>query len=751
MTIIASPEPATIPRATEQSRQTIVLAFLTALWAILFFASLFAPPVLDDADGTHANAARQMVLSGDWVTLRVNNVRYLEKAPLPYWIAAASFRVFGFNTFAVHLPQALAVLLLMLLGYRWARQSFGERTALYTGLGVLTSTGVFLFTRVFIPDVLLSLLLATTLYFFLHSLDPVPNPGTPFMAQSHRDISGIYPYAMWTALALAVLTKGLVAIVFLAGTAIAYLALTGESRRWRQLKPLSGTVLFLVIAAPWHILAGIRNTGGMNGHGFFWFYFINEHVLRFLGRRIPMDYNKLPGYLYWSLHLAWLFPWSLLVPLFFADTVRRWRRYGLIHPDRLYYATPWIVSAFFFVAIAMFGLAKGFIATFPIACLIAYGAWRNRRLGPWYTRHPEPLTDLTAVQRTSILLTIFSFLVLGFFSLSTNQEYYTFPAYLPLLMLIASGLARAEANYSGSNAEARSSRRWLIFAHTAFACIGVAAAAALSYGLWTSRHLAFVPDIGDLLAHRGIGDYTLSMSSLFDLTGPSFAALRLPASIALAALAIGPAVAWILRVQRRHLAATIAIAFTSTAFLVAAHIALVRFAPMLSSQDFAESIQHLESTGQISRDSTLLLYGDQAYGSSVPFYLNHPLSRPALLVDGRSSSMLFGSTFPDAQGLFLTPAQMLAQWGSGPRKLLFVPLERRDEVDQLLGPRQVVLEETSGKALITDRPLDLDRLQSTSVHELDDPQLKPISHNPLDTRPVLPLDSTLKGGETRTP
>jgi hypothetical protein len=64
----------------------------------------------------------------------------------------------------------------------------------------------------------------------------------------------------------------------------------------------------LAIAAPWHILAGLRNTGGMDGHGFFWFYFVNEHVLRFLGRRIPRDYNKLPGYLYWSLNLVWLFP-----------------------------------------------------------------------------------------------------------------------------------------------------------------------------------------------------------------------------------------------------------------------------------------------------------------------------------------------------------------------------------------------------------------------------------------------------------
>jgi hypothetical protein len=713
MTLTASHEAVAISRASQHSQRVRVLSFLGVLWLLLFFASLFSPPVLDDADGTHANAARQMALSGDWVTLRVNNVRYLEKAPLPYWIAAASFRVFGFNTFAAHLPQALAVLLLMLLGYRWALESFGERAALYTGLGVLTSAGVFLFTRVLIPDVLLSLLLAAALYSFLRALEPATKPGAPHLDSEIWDgpplsppSSNLYPYAFWTTLALAVLTKGLVALVFVAGTAIVYLGLTSESRNWRRLKPVAGALLFLAIAAPWHILAGLRNTGGMGGHGFFWFYFVNEHVLRFLGRRIPMDYNKLPGYLYWSLHLVWLFPWSLFVPLFFADAVRRWRRYGLIHPDRLYYATPWILGAFFFLTVALTGPTSGLIVVLPLAGAAAWGAWRNRRTGPWYARHPQPLGDLTPTQRTSLLLSIFAFTVIAFFSLSTNQEYYTFPAYLPLLMLLAASLTRAEITSSGRDAEARSSRRWITFAHAAFTVLGIAVAVALAFGLWTSRHLAALPDVDNLLAHRGVGDYTLSMSSLFDLTGPSFAALRLPALLALAAFALGPAVAWLLRTQRRHLAATAAIALTSAVFLVAAHIALARFAPMLSSQNFAQRIQQLEATGQISRDNTLLLYGDQAYGSSIPFYLNRPLTHPALLVDGRSSSMLFGSTFPDAQSLFLTPAELAAQWGTGSRKLLFVPLERRDDVDRLLGPRQIVLRETSGKALLTDRPLD---------------------------------------------
>jgi len=731
MSITTTPIPA-IPlhaaASTLPARHARVLSLLTALWLILFFASIFTPPVLDDADGTHANAARQMALSGDWVTLRVNNVRYLEKAPLPYWIVAASLRVFGINAFAAHLPQALCVLLLMLLGVRWSREAFGERTALYTGLAVLTSAGVFLFTRVFIPDVLLSLLLACALYSLLQALRPnslsfssdsclssrstldlssrseaegsaspvrATNPGAPHLDSEMWDRapqdtvpSRLYPYAMWTVLALAVLTKGLVALVFFFATAAIYLALTGELRHWRRLKPCSGALLFLAIAAPWHILAGLRNTGGMNGHGFFWFYFINEHVLRFLGRRIPMDYNKLPSYLYWSLHLIWLFPMSLFLPVLTAQAGRRSRVFMLTNDEGMKALLPYLYMGL--VILLSLCLAPIFGIDIAMVTIAASGLswiWRSRKDK---TGKPTHLAfhSLEFPARTTLLLSLFSALVLVFFSLSTNQEYYTFPAYLPLLMLLAAALVRAEATYD----EEKSSRRWIIFAHAAFTTIGVAVAAALAYGLWTSRHLAFVPDIGALLAHRGVGDYTLSMSSLFDLTGPSFAALRLPAALALAAFAIGPAVAWILRARRRHVAATTTLALTSAAFLVAAHIAFVRFAPMLSSQNFAARIQQLESTGAISRDNIVLLYGDQAYGSSIPFYLNRPISRPALLVDGRSSSMLFGSTFTDAKGLFLTPAELAAQWGTGPRKILFVPLEQRDAVDRLLGSRAILLE-----------------------------------------------------------
>ncbi|HEY6412858.1 MAG TPA: glycosyltransferase family 39 protein [Edaphobacter sp.] len=657
------------PVPTESPRRSTALFILSGLWFVIFFAALFAPPLLDDADATHANAARHMALTGDLVTLHVNGIRYLEKAPLPYWLDALSFRIFGFNTFAAHLPQAIAVLLLTILGFRWADKAFRTRTAFYTGLAVLTSAGVFLFTRIYIPEVWLSLFLCTALYCFLNTLAKpitvVSVEGGSFAAATAEPSgrTAFNAYGMWTALALAVLTKGLVAPVFFFGSATVYLILTRSYKQWRTLRPFSGLLLFFAIAAPWHILAGLRNTGGMNGHGFFWFYFVNEHFLRFLGKRYPMDYNKLPGYLFWSLHIVWLFPWSLFLPLAF---IKGWK---------------------------VFQQRRN--ASNQALNLESNGSDSHNSLFQYFRYSVD-----TFATRTTLLLTLYASLILIFFAISTNQEYYTFPAYLPLLMLIAAALTRAEQPHTAS--EAPIFRRWLTFAHATLTLIGLAVAITLAIGLWTSRHLPFVPDIGDLLAHRGVGDYTLSMSHLFDLTGPSFAALRLPASLAAFAFAIGPAIAWVFRAKRRHIAATTTVALTSAVFLIAAHIALVRFGPMLSSQNLAATIQQLEGDNSIAPDTTILLYGDQSYGSSTPFYLG----KDVLLVDGRSSSMIFGSTFPDAPHIFLTPNDLLKVWGTGPRKLLFVPLERRDVVDQLLGNNKILIHETSGKALFTDRPLD---------------------------------------------
>ena len=129
----------------------------------------------------------------------------------------------------------------------------------------------------------------------------------------------------------------------------------------------------------------------------------------------------------------------------------------------------------------------------------------------------DGITSKSFAARTRLLCWIWAGLVLVFFAFSTNQEYYTFPAYLPLLMLTADAVAR----------EAKQPNRWATVSFVAFAAVAVAAAGALFAGLWSSRHLPFVADIGTVLAEGDAAGYTLSMAHFLDLTGASFAALRL--------------------------------------------------------------------------------------------------------------------------------------------------------------------------------------------------------------------------------
>jgi hypothetical protein len=284
---------------------------------------------------------------------------------------------------------------------------------------------------------------------------------------------------------------------------------------------------------------------------------------------------------------------------------------------------------------------------------------------------------------------IYAAVILLFFSLSTNQEYYTFPVYFPLLVLTAGALA-------GEEGESR--RTWLYWANGVLVAIGLVAAVALGYGLWSARGLPSGSDIGALLAHRDVAGYTLSMSHLFDLTGPSFAALRLPAGLAAAGLLLGPISAWMLRRRGHDFESTVSVAFTSAVFLIAAHIALVRFEPMLSSRAMAETINRVAPNPD---DATLIIYGDVANGSSLLFYTE----RQALLVNGRQSSVLWGSNYPDAPKIQILDSDLLALWGTGPRRFLFVPGDARDHVMGLLGKKAILVQELSDKALFTDRPM----------------------------------------------
>ncbi len=269
---------------------------------------------MDDVDSVQAQIARTMLESGDWVTARLDGVAYLEKSPLKYWSIAVCYQIFGVHDWSARIPIAFSAVLLCWLTARFARWALGAETGFYAGLSLATCIGLFLFTRVLIPDVILTLAITFTLWALLRAIDP---------AEKHPKL---WAMGIWVGMAAAVLLKGLIGVLFPAAAAGIYLLVTGELWQgfmWRRLRIAEGLLLFLAIAAPWHVLATLRNppyfdftmhSESGSYRGFFWFYFFNEHILRFLNRRWPRDYNTVPRPLFWLFHLIWFFPWSVYFP-----------------------------------------------------------------------------------------------------------------------------------------------------------------------------------------------------------------------------------------------------------------------------------------------------------------------------------------------------------------------------------------------------------------------------------------------------
>jgi 4-amino-4-deoxy-L-arabinose transferase-like glycosyltransferase len=276
-------------------RRTTAVILLIALSAAVYLGNAGFPALLDDADASHAIVAREMLQRHDWVILYMNGVRYLMKAPLHYWAVAMSYATFGQNEFSTRLPVALAMIGLVLLVNEFARRFFSVRAGLYSGLVACTGAGFFLFTRIMIPEALYALEFTAIFYLFLRGWTGSLNPRVAY--GSAAALTG-----------LAMLTRGLIGVIFPVGVLSLFIVATRSWNRWRELHLLSGAAIFFLVAAPWHILSGLR------AGTFFWSYFVNEHIKRAIGTRYPADYEAVPLWLWLGAHLIWFFPWSFFLP-----------------------------------------------------------------------------------------------------------------------------------------------------------------------------------------------------------------------------------------------------------------------------------------------------------------------------------------------------------------------------------------------------------------------------------------------------
>lgn len=348
--------------------------WIVLLWAVVYIPGLFSPPLLDDADSVHAEAAREMLVRHEWTTLYIDGVRYLEKAPLLYWGMVASYKVFGVRDWAARLPLILGMLALLLATYSLGKRALGEGAGFWAAIVLAVSLGPYLFTRIIIPDMLIGLWLTVGLDFFLRTLN-------------EEQPSRLSCWGFAAAAALDVLTKGLIGIVFPAAIAGLYLILSGNLKHLLRMRLVSSTLVLLAIAAPWHIAAAIDNPAAGQSRGFLWFYFVNEHFLRYIGKRIPHDYDTVPLLVFWGLMFVWLFPWSAFLLQSLRQVPHRWR---------------------------------------------------------------EIRSVLSQRQRTMLLCAIWAAVILLFFSFSTRQEYYAVPALPALALLIGGWLQKEDESPAGS-------------------------------------------------------------------------------------------------------------------------------------------------------------------------------------------------------------------------------------------------------------------------------------------------------------
>ncbi|HTC75822.1 MAG TPA: hypothetical protein VK684_09620, partial [Edaphobacter sp.] len=566
---------------------------------------------------------------------------------------------------------------LTLIVEAFARRAFASiRAGLYAGLLLLSSFGIFIFTRILIPDALVCLWLTLALYcYWLTEQSDQPQNRVPHDRRSFiAPIVGSFitqhlpsnpnPLLCWAfaaACALNVLTKGLIGIVFPILIVLTHLALTRRNlravlTRIKQLAPISSTIVFLAITAPWHIFIALANpTQGHPGnltfthghwsvplptdgnvHGWLWFYFINEHLLRYLNLRVPRDYDTVPLYLFWGLLLLWLMPWS-------AYLLRALR------------TVPW-----------------------------------RKSLRPLVS-----IRTLTPLESTRLLLGIWAAVPLLFFSLSTRQEYYVLPSLPPLILLIAGWLndeATEAESFTVPNPLTRGGQRISVVLFT-FGSIAALIAAFFVF------HAHPIPgtDLATLLKQNP-ADYALSFGHFLDLNTRAMSAFHDPLLLTAIALFVGTFANWLCRANYKPHAANLWLAGATFAFLLAAHIGLQIFSPILTSRQLAAAIAPV-----LKPDDLIVINGEYESASSLGFYLHRPdnNAQPIHILNGRSSNLWYGGFFSDAPPIFEDNLSLSLKWNETRRIFLWQDLST--PIPTLPG-KTYFIAQSGGKEILSNQP-----------------------------------------------
>jgi 4-amino-4-deoxy-L-arabinose transferase-like glycosyltransferase len=330
---------------------------LLAIFAVAWFSALDFRKLVKPDEGRYAEIAREMAASGDWVTPRLNGIKYLEKPPLQYWATAAAFKAFGEREWAARLWTGVAGFCGVLIAFFAGRRLYGGTAGLLAGAVLGTSLMYFVMGHLNTLDMGLALFLEAALAAFLFA-----QAAPPASIAERR-----WMLAAWAALALATLSKGIVALALPFLTLAAYGLVQRDASPWKRMHLAAGVPLFLAIAAPWFVAVSLANPE------FPRFFFVHEHLERFL----TTEHRRTqPVWYFAPILLAGLLPWTTVA---LQGILESWRRPGLgppkgpgpgpLHAGR--FLALWTLVVFGFFTLSGSKLPSYVLPVFPALAIVA--------------------------------------------------------------------------------------------------------------------------------------------------------------------------------------------------------------------------------------------------------------------------------------------------------------------------------------------------------------------------------------------
>ncbi len=375
-TAVAAPLPALTRRGV-----VVLLLIFTAIW----FSNLDYRRLVHPDEGRYAEIPREMVATGDWITPRLNGIKYFEKPALQYWITAAAYSIFGVHHWTARLWPALSGFLgVLFIGYVGLRLG-GPLLGLYSAAVLGGSAWYVLNTHILTLDAGVTFWMSVGLGSLLIAQrdDATPAEERGWML------------ATWAALALAVLSKGLIGVVLPGAAIVIYTLLRRDWSLWRRLHLIGGSLVFLAIAAPWFVAVSLRNGE------FFDFFFIREHFARFLTNEA---HREGAWWYFIPILLAGILPWLTV----FLWTARRmwtdapvgrkgfsWQRFAVV----------WSAFIFVFFSVSGSKLPSYILPMFPALALIL--GWQLTVL-PQFTLARLTL-PLVAIMGVVALIALFAY------------------------------------------------------------------------------------------------------------------------------------------------------------------------------------------------------------------------------------------------------------------------------------------------------------------------------------------------------